>query len=90
MNLLKIKHSFYKFKGYRVICKSKNKPKFRFLNALEQCVELYNEDYLYLVIRCDKEECYGWRIKKCTILEELCVEKYDKNTLLYQLDFFVM
>ncbi|WUR03065.1 subunit 2 of splicing factor 3A-like [Vairimorpha necatrix] len=88
MEITNIKHPKLKLKGYRIKYHFKSKPKFRILNALEQCVEKYNEDYIYLVFRCKNEENVGIRIRKCIILEEFSVEKYEEQ--IYQLDLFYM
>ncbi|KAF5141416.1 hypothetical protein G9O61_00g004150 [Vairimorpha ceranae] len=83
-----IKHPIYNFKGFKIIIQSDTKPKYRFLNALEQCVENYNTDYLYLVLYLKDKENVGYRIKKCLILEELVIEKYNRTTKMYFIEFY--
>lgn len=68
--------------------KIQNKPTYRFLTSFEQCVEKYDKDFYYIVIKISKDEKIGFKHKKYEFLEELTNELFDDKNLYYILEIF--
>lgn len=87
------KHKSIKnIEGYSITLNFKRelqvKPTYRFLMSIEQCVEKFNKDYFYVIIKISKEEKIGFKHENDDFYEEFTNEHFDKNKQFYQLEIF--